>query len=326
MTQFDWTGAQKDQPEPTTEGGASGYLSAPSDQLDPALFNGDSFKQDVASQILKPLHTFLTALGLNDINHWLKAWVAGSGITHQWQSDRGNGDLDILLGIDGAAFDSANGDLAGVGDTGLATWLNEQLRAGLWPKTANTNINGKTFEVTYYYNASTFDDITRIHPYAAYQIYPALKWVVRPPEHSATPQDFPEDWWDSTKTDQLHTDSLVKRYKNHSANINNAGPASPGMINSGAALNLVTAQAHALLDDIHHGRTAAFQGGGQGYMDFHNFRWQRAKANGVVQALSEITGVQKRAEEQSEEKLYGQKLPSTDDLLMRAMMQRKNVK
>jgi hypothetical protein len=324
MSQFDWQGAQKDQPEPSLEGGASGYLSAPSDQLDPALFDGDVFQKDVASKIMHPLLTYLESIGLKSMGSWLKAWVAGSGITHQWQSDRGNGDLDILLGVDESSFDNANPDYAGIGDEELSNYLNGRLRADLWPKTASTNINGKTFEVTYFYNASTFDDITRIHPYAAYSIFPSLGWTVRPPEHTATPSDFPQDWWHSTEQDQLYTEHLVKRYKHHTNALSASQPGSPGVINSGAALNLVTSQAHALLDGIHHGRTAAFQGGGQGYMDFHNFRWQRAKANGVVKALSEITGAQGRAETESEETLYGQKLPSTDDLLMRAMMQRKN--
>ena len=130
------------------------------------------------------------------------------------------------------------------------------------------------------------------------------------------------EWFDRADQDAKHAVSLLGRYTSHTRSLAASPPGSPGHVNAGAALNLVTAQAHALLDDIHRGRRIAFQGGGEGYGDWHNFRWQMAKASGAVKGLSEVTGIAERAHQQSETELYGSPLEAADELVRRAQRYR----
>lgn len=330
MAELNYQHAQEDQPEPSLQGGASGYLSPPRTELDPALFEGSklapgsfNLRPNVMPIVLNPLMIFLNDIGLQEPAKWIKAWIAGSAITYQWSADRGNGDLDILLGIDHPMFDAHNPGFKWMGDEDLANELNEGLRVGLWPKTANTKINGKTFEVTYFYNPGTGMDIRNIHPYAAYDLLKD-QWVVEPPSLPTAGPHFPHSWFEKAAEDTRYTADLVDKYKSYAELQAVHGPGTPGYINAGSMLNLVTAQAHALLTGIHHGRTLAFQGGGEGYTDWHNFRWQRAKATGAVKALSELVGVRERAEEDRDTSLYGSPVKSADELVRRAMLYRRN--
>lgn len=320
---FDWLRAQKDQPVPSTEGGHSIYLSAPAANLDPNLFDGETMKLAVRTTItVKLVHYLLHEMHLHDVAAWVRIWVAGSGITYQWA---GNSDLDVLLGIDRPKFDRANPDYASFSDDDLAALLNSTLKAELWPTTADLPFGGHNYEVTYFYNAGTGTDITRIHPYAAYDVM-RNRWVVRPPELPPDPaQLYPKDWFDRAHQDAGNAAQMTDRYRRHLRELDSASPGTPGHVNAGAALNLVTAQARAMLDDIHHGRRIAFQGGGEGYMDQHNFRWQMGKESGTIKALAEITGVRRRAEEEAEQQLYGAKLAPAEELLRRAIAQHRKL-
>jgi hypothetical protein len=65
---FDWMRAQQDQPLPSTEGGKSGYLTAPAPTLDPNLFEGELLKGSARHQIINPLVRYLhDELGLQDV-------------------------------------------------------------------------------------------------------------------------------------------------------------------------------------------------------------------------------------------------------------------
>lgn len=317
---FDWLRAQKDRPVPSTEGGHSGYLSAPEATLDPHLFNGDLLKGSVRHALISPLNRYLTGeLGLDSVTSWIRIWLAGSGITYQWDADRGNGDLDVLLGMSRARFDKTNPEYAAEGDDDLAGWLNGQLKANLWPQTSSLEFGDQTYAVTYFYSPGAGTDIRHIHPYAAIDVMSGT-WVVRPPKLPHDPaQLYPQEWFESANQDFKTAGQLANRYRQHLGEL--GPPGTPGHVNAGARLNLVAAQAQAMFDDIHRGRQVAFQGGGQGYMDQHNFRWQMAKASGTIKALKEITGVRSRAEEQSEQELYGAKLEPAAELTRRAVAQ-----
>ena len=316
---FDWLRASKDKPVPSTEGGHSGYLSAPEATLDPNLFDGELLKGAARHAIINPLVRYLTGdLDLDKVTSWLRIWLAGSGITYQWA---GNDDLDVMLGINRAKFDKANPAWAADGDDDLGAWLNGKLKSELWPTTADLPLGQHSYEVTYFYSGT--DDIRRIHPYAAIDVMTG-KWVVRPPQLPPDPAAlYPQDWFEKAEADHQYTQYLAGRYRKHLSALQAAQPGSPGHINAGAALNLVTAQAGAMFDDIHHGRRIAFQGGGEGYMDQHNFRWQMAKGSGTIKALKEITGVRSQAEEQNQQELYGAKLEPAAELLRRAVAQQR---
>jgi hypothetical protein len=319
MTEFDWLRAAEGQPDPSTEGGESGYLSSPSDHLDPHLFDGMGLKSDVAYKILKLLLDFLDdELMLRGARNWVKAWLTGSGVTYQWDAGRGNGDLDVMVGIDRVKFNQANPGHELDGDGELASWLDSAMKSHLWPKTAHTEFNGQTYELTYFYNAGTGDDVKRIHPYAAIDVWSG-RWIVKPPQLPADPDKlYPRDWYGRAHQDSLRAQSLVKHYHENINNLRAARPGTPGHINAGAMLNLVTTQARALLDDIHHGRANAFTNAGKGYTDEHNFRWQMAKASGTIKGLSEISGIRDRAHDLSETQLYGSPIKAADELVRRA--------
>ena len=206
-------------------------------------------------------------------------------------------------------------------DDDLAAALNSELKIGLWPQTADQVFGQHKYEVTYFYNAGTGTDITHIHPYAAVDVMSG-KWVVRPPQLPHDPaQLYPAEWFEKVDQDAHYAEQMVKRYRRYLSALQASQPSTPGYVNAGAALNLVTAQAGAMFDDIHHGRRIAFQGGGKGYMDWHNFRWQMAKGSGTINALKEITGVRSRAEEEQQQELYGSPLEAADVLVRRAVQQ-----
>jgi hypothetical protein len=83
---------------------------------------------------------------------------------------------------------------------------------------------------------------------------------------------------------------------------------------------VVGQQAQILWEDIHGGRHQAFQPGGHGYGDFHNFRWQRAKETGVVNSLRAIVGVRKSANEARDTEIYGGPISGADEALTRAAL------
>lgn len=322
--QFDWLRAQKDQPQPALKGGASGYFSQPEETLDPHLFSDKRLLPNVRNTITGRLIAFLQRdLKLNKPESWIRVYLAGSGITYQWSADRGNGDLDVLLGIDRTNFNSANPSHARLGEDDLAHLLDTALRERLWPTMSSTNLNGKNYEVTFFYNAGTHGDIRNINPYAAYDVGDD-RWVIEPPAETAATHKFPQSWAEDAANDQLYGLHLISRYGKAYGDLKSSAQHSGSYLNASSQINVITAEARALLDSIHVGRRTAFQGGGQGYLDRSNYRWQKAKESGLIKALSELTGVRARAIEEAEEKLYGGKLPSAEDLKLRAMLYRSN--
>lgn len=275
---------------PEMSGGASGYFSSPAATLDPNLFfDGDKLRDDVRNTIAGNLGAWLAHNGWQVHQDWVHLWLTGSGVSYQWSADRGNGDLDVMVSIDVAPLIEANPQIRGWGEDEIAAHLTSQMREDLWPRMANTIFGDRTYEVTYYWNPGTYNDIRNIHPYAAIDILSGA-WVVRPPK---LPQDpatlYPQSWFDATAQDHAATSALFAEYGHRVADVNHASPAVRA--NATSALARIAAQARALYDDIHLGRHGAFTQQGTGYGDFRNYRWQRAKQLGHAEALRQLAAV-----------------------------------
>jgi hypothetical protein len=294
----------------TLPSGHSGYFSAPSHGLDPALFDAEHLKPAVREHLLKLLTDALQHdLKLTGWREWLTAWIAGSGVTYQWGGDRGaTGDLDVLFGVDYKRFAALNPRFAGLPESDAANYVTSQLKEELWPRTANTSINGKHFEVTYFWNPGTGRDIRSINPYAAYDMSND-KWAVRPPSLPQDPRSlYSQEWFDAADRDTDAARSIVDLVRSGS----NADRA-----------NGIT-RARTLFDALHQGRRAAFGEQGKGYGDWANFRWQRAKETGVVAGLNQILQSAHAAQEESDADLYGGTPEGPDVLLTRAMLSYQN--
>lgn len=296
-----------------TTPGASGYFSAPSATLDPNLFNGDQLKPEVRSYINDHLHGWL---GPRNMGRGAHAYIVGSGITYQWAADRGNGDLDVMVRLDLASLQQ--GAYSGFSEDELSAGLNNQLKAELWPETAEARFGDRVYEVTYYVLPAR-EQIS--NAYAVYDLTTDA-WVTRPPELPSDPESlYPADWFSRADSDNSVSTALSARYRAISEHLSRAVPGSAEWHNLNSQATLTISQATSLYDDIHTGRTQAFTDQGQGYGDWHNFRWQRAKQNGTVAALRAIRSAGKAAREAQETALYGRPLEGSQELLWRAVQQ-----
>ncbi len=309
-------------PDVSLSGGASGYFSPPSPELDPDLFAGDKIKPEVRNQLLNELYDYLqSSMNLGYVDTWLTVWVAGSGVSYQWDADRGNGDLDVLFGVDWTTFLQHNTGFAAFSESDFAALINEQLKRDVWPKTAALTFGNKVFEVTYFLSPGSGDHIAdSIHPYAAYNLT-TDEWTVRPPKLPGDPRTlYPAEWFTAAQGDTRAAQELSARYTGSLAQLQASTPGSPGWHNAGATLNLLTSQAAALFSDIHAGRREAFSGQGNGYGDYHNFRWQVAKQSGAVKSLHAITQVGVEALQDEQRATWGQIIDPAEVVLRRAAM------
>jgi hypothetical protein len=295
--------------------GESGYFSSPEDSLDPRLFDGDRVKPDVRSWILNRLYTFW-----GDRYHrpktWSTVWIAGSGISYQWAAGRGNGDLDILIGVDYDDFFEANPKYAGLDATDLSAVFNEEFHTHLWPDTAETVFHGGIFEVTFYVNPNS-TDIRDINPYAAYNLSNDT-WTVHPPHG----EDFnhPKEYYQYAESEAKQARQIVDQYNTVSNSAKASAPGSPGWHNAMRQAELLVGQASAMYDGIHLGRKQAFGPGGSGYGDYYNFRWQYHKKHGTAQALHAVAAAHKTAQDEYNAAMYGGPIDAADVVLRRAVM------
>lgn len=309
-------------PEP----GASGYFSAPAHELDPHLFEGNKIRDNVRQFVLnKLINWFNNETAFKGVRSWLHVWIAGSGVTYQWQASRGNGDLDVLFGVDWVRFREANlddyGSINGIdSEEEMADLVNTMMKATLWPGTGETNLNGQIYEVTFYWNPGTGDDIRNIHPYAAYDLT-HNKWTVTPPNLPADPSTlYGQDWKAEANQDLVNANQLLDRYNQSLNKLNSSVEGSPGWHNATAELRLIADQAKVLFDDIHLGRKKAFQEGGKGYGDWTNFRWQSAKQSGAIQKLHTLATIDVEAKHAQEQNTYGEEIKSARQVLTEAML------
>lgn len=273
--------------------GQSGYFSKPSQILDPHLFDGEHLKPNVRARINNLLLDYLRSK-YSTPESWTMVWLAGSGVSYQWSADRGNGDLDVLFGIDFDKFLESNPDFSYMSREEIAELIDNDLKVNLWRMT-NTEpffmdnyYSYQEYEVTFFLNPmidNRADGITNIRPYAAYNVT-LDEWTTKPPK---TPEsNFPEEF-DRQANDNISlTRVLSDRYNTVNSTRLTTLPNSPQYINAQTHLNHIKAEAQSLYDSIHTGRKSAFQPNGGGYSDFYNYQWQRAKRDGLITALNGI--------------------------------------
>lgn len=312
---------------PDFSAGSSGYFSKPQKGLDPSIFAGEQIKPDVREHILSVLYRYWKRRGYNKPEEWTRVWVAGSGASYQWAADRGNGDLDILMGINWPKFWDDNPQWGSISAWNMTVILDEQLRQELWPKTAHTNFHGTVYEVTYFVNQQS-TDILDINPYAAYDLTHET-WTVPPNPVTAYDHNPADDRpaWDAYAEQDKHTAQTIRATLLHALNSASQYPVGhPYWVN---AMNLVSSETHhalTLMTDIHGHRREAFGPNGKGYWDFNNWRWQTAKRNGVIKVLGAIERAHKAAFEAAQAQTYGAPLADADTLVTRAAMNHLDVR
>jgi hypothetical protein len=288
------------------------YFSAPAPQLDPTLFQGREIRTWVRQSILQMVYDFLNQK-YHHAEIWARPWLAGSGVSYQWSAARNPGDLDCLVGVDFVQFRQANPGYRGLTDKEISAQINEEFRAELQPTTENWN----GYELTFYVNPRA-TDITAIKPYAAYDLK-YNEWTVSP---SPTQQAKSVPEWDSVAlSDHSMANTAYTRATKALQDLDTAH-AGPQRKNAESALLAAYQQANSLYEEIHGNRSEAFSSTGQGYGDFHNYRWQAAKGAGTIDLLKEIKTAVSTRVDTSVKNIYGVELPSADVMIRRAAMYR----
>jgi len=293
---------------PVITPGSTSYFSAPSLELDPNLFQGRELKPWVRSGILSMLFDHL-GTQYADPHKWTHAWLAGSGVSYQWEASRTPGDLDCLVGIDYVKFRESNPDYIGFSNQEIAAEFNEGFNLYLMPNTSNW----EGYELTYYVNPQS--DIRDINPYAAYDLTADL-WTVEPDINPQPP--YSRAWEHNAERDREMGEELVNRYHNALNELKSTvNPAYRA--NAERKLQNAIEQAVAFYDSIHTGRKTAFSKTGSGYSDYNNYRWQAGKRSGVVQALKSIKDTKTNIDAKRQLELYGTELPNASTLVRRSL-------
>ena len=304
-----------DNPNVSITPSSTSYFSDPSSGLDPKLFEGKHLRSWVRNNILRLLFDHLAVM-YQDPHKWVFAWLAGSGVSYQWESERFPGDLDCLVGIDYVVFRRYNSDYSGLSDDEIAHMFNEDFSKSLMPETANW----EGYELTYYVNSQT--NIIDINPYAAYDLIED-EWTVEPSETQNPP--YSRMWEQrATKDVELATD-YVKRYHAAVEEYRNSVNSPASLVNAERKLRMIIDQASEFYDDIHKSRKIAFSKTGAGYADFANYRWQAGKKAGIVQALRQIKDYRDKSRGSSELETYGVELPDANTLVRRAAVHRRGI-
>jgi hypothetical protein len=298
-------------PEVAIQPGSTSYFSDPADALDPYLFDGDVMHEEIRLELLSYLMNHLNAFFIGP-QAWVRAWVAGSGVSHQWAASRLPGDLDVLVGVDFPLFRQLNPNHAG-SDEETAKTINEGFYTHLTPQTAEYR---GLWETTWYVNPDS-QDIRAINPYAAYDLV-QNEWTVRPSREGAPKNKY---WEEASKRDHSSATALINHYERALNSMRNStNPA--GRVNAEASLKNIMDQAVSLYDQLHDGRKTAFSRVGAGYADWGNYRWQAGKASGVVPALRSLKEYRDNVKASGEAETYGMELPTTDTLIRRAVARR----
>jgi hypothetical protein len=167
------------------------------------------------------------------------------------------------------------------------------------------------FELTFYVNPNP--DIKELKPYAAYNVVEE-SWTV--PPTVMNPPVNPQ-WDQAVQQDEAMASQIIERYTTALNGVRTA-PGAAHRITQEAALRHAVEQGGALFDAIHESRGAAFSGSGEGFADFHNYRWQAGKQSGVIQALKKLKDASKNANEIFATETYGVELPDVSTLIRRA--------
>jgi hypothetical protein len=243
---------------------------------------------------------------------WAHPWLAGSGVSYQWEAQREPADLDCLVGIDFVQFRQANPEYRGLTDKEISSQLNEDFHTGLQTETSNWN----GFELTFY--ALTTDDISTIKPYAAYDLK-YDEWTVAPSPSQSIPRNSE---WDSIALSDYSMAHQAYTRATKALQDLEASHHGPQQRNAHAALNAAYQQSNALYTEIHENRSMAFSQMGEGYNDFNNYRWQAGKRSGSIELLREINKAAEDHIKADSQSLYGVDLPDASTLIRRAALYR----
>jgi hypothetical protein len=285
---------------------STSYFSEPSKTLDPALFDARRLKPWARQGIMGLLdHLFGYEFRHHEI--WSHPWLAGSGVSYQWQASRHPADLDCLVGVDFVQFRKANPEYAGLMDGEIADMINELFRSALQPKTENWH----GFELTFYVNKHS-TDIREINPYAAYDLK-YDEWTVPPDPTQAAPNK--PEWEVAVDADTKLVHQINMRF---TTALNDYKLSQSDALRRNAEVRLFTAktQAEAMFEEIHGNRRQAFTLDGAGYYDFNNYRWQAGKRSGAVKVLRDI---------KDHPMGHNVELPDTNTLIRRAATYRNSM-
>lgn len=290
--------------------GSSSLDIAPASSLDPELFVGPRMRADVRLDLLSLLHGYFSSR-FSGHDQWLRAWVAGSGVSFRWHAAHDMRDLDCLLGIQFVMFRSANPRFQQLSNDEIASHINEGMRADLWPHTSAWR---NQYEVTWYVNPRSWD-ITAIKPYAAYDLIQD-GWTV-PPTTDA-PRVSPQ-WEVAAGMYHQRASTIVDRYSKSLTDLQ--GSTNPAArVDAERRFRMSVDQAVNLFDTVHAGRKTAFSGTGEGYDDWGNYLWQMGKKAGWIPALRQIRDYHQQSVEEGNRATYGIDLPDTNTLLRRAAL------
>ena len=288
------------------------YFSSPATTLDPNLFEGRVLRPWVRQGIMSLLLDFLE-LKFRHPEIWAHPWLAGSGVSYQWSAARQPGDLDCLVGVDFVQFRKANPEFVGLSDGEIAEELNEEFRENLQLQTDNWN----GYELTFYVNPSA-TDIRSIKPYAAYDLK-YDDWTVTPDPSQAAPHNA--EWEKVINNDADVANTAYNRFNGALQDVQTT-QSEPMRRNAENKMTMAASQANALYNEIHNNRALAFSPEGEGYGDFHNYRWQAGKGSGTISKLRTIREYMKNSLKNKD--LYGVELPNHRTLVRRAALYRTN--
>ena len=290
------------------------YFSAPAPELDPTLFQGRTIRDWVRTGINHLLYDYLN----RKYRHpelWAHPWLAGSGVSYQWSADRHPGDLDCLVGVDFVQFRKANPEFRGLLDNEIADEINDGFHGELQKQTEDWN----GYELTFYVNP-TATDIRTINPYAAYDLK-YNEWTVSPNPAQEPPQN---PAWDAVVDSDYQTAHQAHTRFNYALQELQMAHAGPAQRNAQTRLLAAGAQATALYDEIHQNRSEAFTPTGEGYGDFHNYRWQAGKRTGTIDMLREVKKYVENIRSSHQLATYGVELPDAATLVRRAALYGRN--
>lgn len=148
--------------------------------LDHRLFVAEDLKPEVRQAVMDRLDGVLGPFVGFSWREWTKVYLAGSEAS-EWTSAtlEGNGDFDTLIGVDyDRAREMEPGKLGNFDDDRITWAMNTALKFGYNASPWKPSFGGE-WDLTGYVNPNSYD-ITKIKPYAAYNITDDM-WAVRPP-------------------------------------------------------------------------------------------------------------------------------------------------
>lgn len=249
-------------------------LFGPTYGLDHRLFDENGqLKPDVRQYILETLGDWWKPTYGVNWDEWAKVYLAGSEAS-EWTSPtlEGNGDFDVLIGVDYDAF-RANGCKchdAGKTNEEITDELNASLRK-LDEKTGNAMImvGGELtgpWDNTWYVNQDSWD-IRKIRPYAAFNVSDNV-WAVKPPHlPSWDISQFPEGETlvEEARAVEKYVEAILKLPEPYR-----------------------TQQGYALWQHLHSDRGRAFTEQGEGWYDPANVIEKWLDQRGLWEKLVEI--------------------------------------